>query len=276
MWILTIGLLLAVLASAADGTASGRLTIQGKTFELKHVYAREVADPFDKAANVVEVVITSDPVPEEARGDSGLMMDLYRSGKFHGVKCEYRPDGSGVGVVIMSNAYDGSISVSRSGDSYAPKVLTKERIEGALVWEESTLGPWTYSFEFTFAADIAARVIEQEPTAEDTAKAQGLGSVKAFLALMAALHKGDKAAILAAMPEEQRAMMDGPDFPKMLEMAQAMTPKEIKVLKATEEGAKATLVVVGVDDGQSIRGKAYLEKDASGAWRMVRQNWGGE
>lgn len=276
MWILTIGLFLAVLASAADGTASGKLTIQGKTFELKHVYAREVADAFDKTANAVEVVITSAPVPEEARGDTGLMMDLYRAGKFHGVKCEYRPDGSGVGVVIMSNAYDGSISVSRSGDSYAPKVLTKERIEGALVWEESTLGPWTYSFEFTFATDIAPRVIEAEPTPEDTAKAQGLSSVKAFLALMAAIHKGDKAGILAAMPEEQRAMMDGPDFQQMLEMAQAMTPKEIKVLKATEEGAKATLVVVGVDDGTPIRGKSYMEKDAAGAWRLLRQHWGGE
>jgi hypothetical protein len=276
MWILTIGLFLAVLASAADGKASGKLTIQGKTFELKHVYAREVADAFDKTANAVEVVITSAPVPEEARGDVGLMMDLYQAGKFHGVKCEYKPEGSGVGVVIMSNAYDGSISVSRSGDSYAPKVLTKERIEGALTWEESTLGPWTYSFEFTFAANIAPRVIEAEPTPEETAKAQGTAPVKAFLALMEALRKGDKAVILAAMPAEQRAMMDGPDFPKMLEMAQAMTPKEIKVLKVTEEGSKATLVVVGVDDGTPIRGKSYLEKDAAGAWRLLRQSWGGE
>jgi hypothetical protein len=48
------------------------------------------------------------------------------------------------------------------------------------------------------------------------------------------------------------------------------------VLKVTEEGSKATLVVVGVDDGTPIRGKSYMEKDAAGAWRLLRQSWGGE
>lgn len=274
MRILLLGLSLATLSAAAGGTASGKLTIQGKTFELKHVYAMEAADPFDKSQNVVQVLVTSDPVPEDARGDSSLMMDLYSAGKFHGVRCEYKPDGSGVSIGVLSNAYDGSISVSRSGDPYKPKVLTPKRIEGGLTMEESTLGPWTYSFDFTFAADIAPRVIEPEPTPADTAAAQKAAPTKVFLALMTAIHKGDKAAILAAAPPDQREMFDGPDFAKMLEMAQAMTPKNIKVLKVTEQGAKATLIVTATEDGETLRGKAFLEKDASGAWRLVRQSWG--
>jgi hypothetical protein len=265
----------ATLASAAPGTATGKLTIQGKTFDLKHAYANEVPDGFDKSKNAVQVLLTSAPVDEEAVTDSGLLMDLYGDGKFHGLKCEFRPGDSAVNIQVLSNLLGGSISLSKSGgDVPMPHVFTATRIEGAVNHPESTLGDWTYSFEANFAADITPRSIEPEPTPADTAAAKGHPATKAFLALLAAIHKGDKAGILALAPPDQREMIDGPDFAETLKFIQAITPKEVTVLKVTENGPKATLRLSGVEEGETVRGKAFMEKDGGGVWRMVRQSWG--
>jgi Domain of unknown function (DUF4878) len=67
-------------------------------------------------------------------------------------------------------------------------------------------------------------------------------------------------------------MVDSPDFPKMLEMVQAMQAKDIHVLKATESGNTATLIVDGTQDGKPQRGKVILTK-SDGRWNLVSESW---
>jgi hypothetical protein len=174
----------------------------------------------------------------------------------------------------MSNAYEGSISMSGTFDSAKElAVFTEKRIEGTMVQEPRKLGHTTYAFDVKFAADVAPRVIESEPTPADTAAAAKAASTKAYLAFIEAVRKGDKAKLLAMSPPERREMIDTPDFPEILKMVQAMMAQNIRVLKTTETGDKAILIASGIEDGKEQRGKITMIRQSNGSWAMERESW---
>jgi len=275
MTLLLLGLLAASGSLAASDTASGTLTIQGKKIELKHVYARQIPDWTDKSKLGVLVVITDQPVSEDAREDTGVMMDHYSEGKFHGAKLEYAADGSSLSIVFMSNLIEGSISWSRSGTDVSPKLLTASRVEDSFDMPERTTGDTAISFQATFAADVKTYIPEPEPTPADTTAAQTAPQTRAYLALVKAIHAGNKAGIMAGVDPERRAMVDTPDFAEMLKMVQEMTPRNPKVLKVTESADKAVLVVQAADEeGKPMRGKVTMVKGPKGEWFVTRESWG--
>lgn len=275
MTCLILGLLAATVLMAADNSVSGTLTIQGKSFPLRYIYAQQVPGAFDKTKAATLVVLTDQPVPVEARTDVGDLMDLYSSGKLNGIKLEYGEDGSSVSVILMSNLIQGSVSLSRSGSHITPRIFTPRRIEGEMSVKPDSVSSTHYSFDVKFAADIAPRLIEPEPTPQETAAAQKAPSTLAYLALVKAIHAGDKAGIMAAVNPEARAMVDTPDFPEILKAVQAMTPKKVKILRAFEKDGLATLTATGVDpDGKTTRGKIRLKLDSSGKWYMLKESWG--
>lgn len=53
-----------------------------------------------------------------------------------------------------------------------------------------------------------------------------------------------------------------------------MEPKQIKILKATEDGDVATLVLTGVLDGKPQKGTATMKK-INGQWLMAGEAWKG-
>ena len=61
----------------------------------------------------------------------------------------------------------------------------------------------------------------------------------------------------------------------MLKLVQAMTPLDIKVLKATETGDRARLLARGSMEGKPQRGKIYLNR-VNGKWIMAGETWGAE
>jgi hypothetical protein len=273
--LLLLCLLTASATLSASDSVSGKLTIQGKAIELKHIYAQQFPDSSDKSKRNVLVVITDQPVPEDARNDTGEMMDLYFAGKFHGVKLEYPPDGSSVSVVVMSNLLEGSFSWSRAGSDVAPKVLTGTRIEHSFDIPERTTGDTAIALQATFAAGIVPHIPEPEPTPADTAAAQKAPQTNAYIALVKANRAGDKAGIMAAVDPERRAMVDTPDFPKILEMVQEMTPKNTKVLEVTESADKYILIVqASNEEGNPMRGKITMVKGPESEWFASRESWG--
>lgn len=269
-----LGPLVASVLMASGGNASGTLTIQGNNIELKHVYAQQLRGDAGGTGRPVQVVITDRPVPEEARNDTGAMMDLYGAGQLHGVKVEYTPDGSSVSIVFMSNLIDGSISFSQGGSDVRPKVFTATRIENTLDLSERKTGDTSIALKASFAADVAPYVEEPEPTPADAAAARNAPQTKVYLALLKAVHAGDKAGIMAHVDPERRAMVDTPEFPELLKMIQGMTPKQVKVLKLTESGDKSVLLVEAKnEEGGLMRGKITLTK-GPGGWFVSRESWG--
>lgn len=78
-------------------------------------------------------------------------------------------------------------------------------------------------------------------------------------------HSKASQAQLAKIPADQQSMM--------FEMAKAMDPTDVKVVKETATPTGATLDLTGTDsEKKTVTGTAELVKE-DGAWKMVKENW---
>jgi hypothetical protein len=257
---------------AAGGTASGTLTVQGQTIQMKYAYAVQIPDFFDKSKVGTRLLVSDAPVSEAAVQEDMDLMSLSRAGKINAVQFEFGAGRSSVSISVLSNKLGGSLSVSKGFDPKSVPVFTATRMEGTMAVEPSKLGPMTYQYNIKFATPISPRVVAAEPTPSDAAAASKSNSAQAYLAFVAAVRKGDKAKMLELASPRVRQMMDTPDFSQNLAMVQAMLPAQIQVLKATETGDEATLLVKGTEEGKTKRGTVTMLRQG-GKWFIVKESW---
>lgn len=255
-------------SALAQGTASGTLTLNGQTFQLKYAAAIQVPDLFDKSKIATRIVLADKPIPPDVMDDMAAIWDL-KTKDIHGLQLDIGASKGNIDAFVISNTLEGSLSQSVTFDPSTFTVITGKRVEGT-VKNEIELGSNKCSFELKFASDVAA--LPDEPTPADAKATAQMASTKSYLAFVKAIETGDKQAIIAMSPPDRRAMADSPDFPKMLEMVQAMQAKDIHVVKATESGSTATLIVEGTQDGKQQRGKVMLTK-SDGRWITVSESW---
>jgi hypothetical protein len=258
--------------ACAQGTASGTLTLNQDTFELKYAAAMRVPDFFDKTKKATRVVLTDKPIPGELVEEEAEVWDLKSQG-IHGLEITVGDDKNMLNLFVISSTLEGSLSVSKSIDPKVFSVFTDKRIEGAITQTEDSLGSNKFSYSFKFGTDLTPPAAQ--PTAADATAAQAMNSTKAYLALVQAIRTGNKQALMDLSPPDRRAMIDTPDFPKMLELVQLMTPQNIKVLKATESGDRATLIVRGIQEAKPQRGKVTLTR-MNGKWIVTQESWKAE
>src|SRR5689334_377326 len=75
----------AALPLLADGTAGGKLTINGKTVQLKYGYAVQKEDPFDKKKTATQLLVTDQAIPPEAVSDEFKLMEVRDAQKVNGI-----------------------------------------------------------------------------------------------------------------------------------------------------------------------------------------------
>lgn len=265
-------LLAALPALLLAGTASGTLTIQGKTFPMKYAYAVQFPDWFDKSKMGTRLLVSDSPVPEALLQEETEIMSLAHQGKINALQFEIGADRSSISMSIWSNSLGGSISTSKNFDAQQVPVFTATRIEGALSIEPAKLGDTAYQYNVKFAAAIQPRAVAAPPTAADTAAAAKAPSTAAYLAWTAALKSGNKAKLLELASPDVRKMIDQPDFAEKLALVQSMAPTNLKVLKAAETGDEARLTVTGVRDGDSMTGTITMMRQA-GKWLLIKESW---
>lgn len=254
------------------GTASGTLTVQGKTFSMKHSYAVQFPDWFDKSKMGTRLLVSDAPVPEKSLQEETEIMSLAREGKINAVQFEIGAERTSISMSIWSNSLPGSVSSSTNFDPAQMKVFTATRIEGALSSPAKKLGDMTYEYKVQFATAIQPRVVAPPPTAADTAAAAKATSTVAYLAWAAALKAGNKAKLIELASPAVRKMIDQPDFAEKLAFIQEMAPTDLKVLKAEENGDDARLTVSGKRDGETISGVITMLRQ-SGKWLLVKESW---
>jgi hypothetical protein len=261
---MTIALLLLISAAEAlhGQTASGTLTIGNDQFEMKYSAAA-------LAKGGTRIVLADKPIPEDVIDDEGQIWDLKRSG-FHGLQVDITQDKQNYSIFVISSTLEGSLTHSGTFDASRLTVFTDKRVEGALDAAPEKTGENTVGWSVKFAANVTPP--EAAPTPADQTAAASKQSTKAYLALVAAIHAGDKKTILDLAPPDRRPMIDTPQFPEMLKMVQAMTPTDVLVLKAAETGDHARLVARGKLDGSPRRGKIYLNR-VNGKWIMANESW---
>lgn len=268
-FLVLIALMASFILGAAEATSiSGSLTINGKRHPLTNAYLAQ-PEPKEKAQLIVSTVALS----KEEQTDIFALMHAARDKGVHALKFDLDPENQGASWQVITDD-EGSLSASVSPSPFKIEKFTKDYLSATAMREPDKIGEITYSFEFTVAGKIEPPHIEPAPTAADTAKAQTHPAAKAYLAYLAALRAGSKAGLEKIVVPENVGQMNTPDFPKMLAMIQMMEPKQIKILKATEDGDVATLVLTGVLDGKPQKGTATMKK-INGQWLMAGEAWKG-
>jgi len=266
-WTVLCLFLCAGLPAQTAGTADGRMVVKGKEHVLKYARAARVADMFDKKKTVLRVVLTDVPLPGNALFDDLGPMELAGDGKIHGVELAFGE--TGMSWYPRTNDVEGGYTFTRSPNPFPLKV-EPTRVEGEFTVKEDKPG---LEISVKYSAPIEKYVPEPAPTAADTEAAKKSSAAKAYLDFQDAIAKGDRARIRAAAPPEFRAQVDGPDFPKMLQVLQAMQNKNIRVLKAVEDKDTATLWVTGTSAEGTPQKAEIIMKLENGKWILKDETW---
>lgn len=260
------------LCISLAANAAGFLTVNGKTVQLTHAYAYTAPQTFDSSKQATFVLAVDRELAPEVRTDPDAVRDLVWDGKLNAIELEI--SGDSASLLIKSKLSDMSISVSRSPNPFAVQ-FASGRAKGSVKLEApGKVGDTTYDFAFDVDAAIEKQPVEAEPTAADRKKAATSEAAKAYLDYQKVLAKGDIEQLLKMVDAEKAAQArNNPEFPKMLQFIQAMQPKGIVVLKATETANAATLIAEGKDeDGAMSRAKVTMTK-VDGQWRVEKESW---
>jgi len=248
--------------------ANGKLILDGKTYILSHVYARQAPSPFDPKKMSTVVMAVDRELSAEDRLDPDVLRNLERRGALNGVEIELH--GGSVSWTLMCNRLDMSMSLSKSPDPFNLQVANGKVTGMAKMGGPEKFAGHEYYFEFPVDAALEMKKVLPPPTAADAAAAQNAASVKAYRAYGVALAKGDKAALIKSVDPEKAKMVDTPDFPEMLKFIQSMQPKNIQVLRAVETGDKAELTVSG--NAGKETGTVKMQK-IGGNWLVMKESW---
>jgi hypothetical protein len=269
------GLLAGPVASAADGgTASGTITVNGKTTKLAHAYARAVPGFFDKTKEDVLVILTDVPLDAKALEDIFERIKLADAGKLHAFEITIGAEGKPISTAFRDNGFKkASPSGLSSADVFTKKVFDGKTVEGTYKSaKESEFFGETYSFDVSFRAEVARAPKAVPPTAAETAAAQKSPQAAVYADFLRAIQKEDLPALKKLFTKEQAKNLDDPEAKKMVGMVRMMSPTEIKVLKVVETGDKADLTVTGKQDGGVASGVVHMVKEG-GAWKVQQEEW---
>ena len=151
------GLLSGPGAGADGGTASGTITVNGKTTALKHAYARAVPGFFDKTKKDVEVILTDVPLDAKALEDQFERIHLADAGTLHAFEIRLNAEGKPISTSFRDNGFKkASPSGLSSADVFTKKVFDGKTVEGSYrSAKESEFFGETYSFDVSFRADVS-------------------------------------------------------------------------------------------------------------------------
>ena len=268
--LIALGVLPVISAFAQTGTVEGRMVVNGKEHVMKYVHAANVPSDTDKGKTELLVLLSDEPVPLKDLFDEGLLFEASSKGQVHGL--EFRFADGGIRWSIWTKDAKGvSVNHWQSPNPY-PFKLSDGVVQGE-VSDKSTRDDISLDIAVKFNAPIEKFVPAPEPTAADRLAARSSAAAKAYLDFEDAITKGDRARIRASAPPEFVAQIDGPDFEKMLPVAQAMQNKDLVVLKAVEKDGEATLLVSGKSpEGTAQRGEVTMTFTAN-KWILKSESW---
>lgn len=266
---------LSLRAAAAEGKAEGKLTVNGKTTDVKYAYASAGPGFFDKTKEDVTVIVSDVPLDAKALEDEFERIHMADAGKLHAFEITFGADAKPISTSFRHNGFTkASPSGLSSEDVFEKKTFDGRTIEGRYksAKPHEFFGS-TYAFDVAFKADITRKAKPVPPTAAETAAAQKSPEAKVYLDFLKAVQKEDLGAMRTLMSKEQGKNLDSPDAKKMVGLIKIMSATDIKVLKIVESGDTADLTVSGKQDGKAQSGVVHMVKE-SGAWKVQREEWG--
>jgi hypothetical protein len=261
----------------AAGTATGSVSIDGKSVPLRFAYAMAQPNKFDKAKTDTAILLTEKPLPESALAS---LNDLERAGsgeKRTSVLFVIEEDGKPIREVVNHESLSGT-NLQMSGMTHSEiKIGSRKagRIEGSLQTKEPEKF-MSHQYELKAQFNAGIREAKREPSAPDAKIGQKLPAGggepgKAFLAFHDAVQRKDLAAIRKSKPADLPDMPDE-DLKKGLEVMAAMSPAKVAVQEGFSNGDTAVLYVTGMQGTQKQYGTVQMSR-SGGQWRMTKESW---
>ncbi len=149
--------LVAVAADKSQGTITGKFTANGKTYDLKYVYAWKEASHFEEKQIDTFVLLSDQPVADDALRDFMTRSDLAETGKLNGVQVELNPNGEITSANIYSVQFKkthGSFSATGM-HQWEKKTLSDALVEGKLYLKHpDEFFDDTWDYNATFKAPV--------------------------------------------------------------------------------------------------------------------------
>ncbi len=146
-------------ADLADGTASGTLTVNGKTTKVAYAYARQVPGFFDANTKDTQVIVCDVPLEGQALTDDFTRIDLAKAGKLHAFEITIDSTGTPTSTAWRHNGFNGPEPSGLSNtDVFTKKELDDKFVEGSYKSaEEAEFFGNHFSFDVSFRAPIQLR-----------------------------------------------------------------------------------------------------------------------
>jgi hypothetical protein len=243
-------------AGAQDGTASGRLTVNGEVFTLTHAYAAAHPGFFDKSKEDIRVLLSDIELTEEAQNDVFELTHLARDGKAHIIEVTIDAEQRPISGAIYVQPFNGMASVTGMHE-FAPQSMERKRIAGRLSMDgPRTFMDVTYEYDATFSA-----AIPRPPTAEELAAALATPAAKTATAYVAAIVAGRAADVRALLTPGAAKAFDAAGPAQRLAELKADTPADSHVVGlTTPTPTTAVATVNGTRDGIAIEFNVPLRR----------------
>jgi hypothetical protein len=267
--LMTCAVAAGVCYASDAGTATGKMTVGGKTTELHWAVAK-------KRQTDLVVLISNIQVTPEQFNDLKSMFDLADSGRLTGIEVTINRDKKIIGGQIYSPMFklQGNSFSAVGMHKFEPATFKAGDVAGKLsMTHESSFN----HVAFTYSAKFHAIATAPKPPAEAKLEGMSLGAGggdpgKAYLAYTRILAGGNTAAVKKAVSTDRAKQMDVPDFKEMFPLLQAMEPKKIKVTGGAVNGDKATLAATGDSEGTPAKGTIEMVREG-GVWKVGKESW---
>jgi hypothetical protein len=260
------------------GTASGNISIDGKSMKLNYAYAMAQPNTFEKEKTDIAVLLTENPVPEEALKD---VEDLRNVGLrlqgwlYFEINDQQKPITEVVDHPSLNGQQLQMSGITRSG--FVPRQFNNELISGSFKTEEAEkVFDHMYEVDVTFTAPVHKAKMPDPFPDEKTGKAlppDGGDPGKAYMNFVRAVHRKDLETIkkLAPSPDEGLKYTDE-ELRAGMEFMAALTPKDTKITKGFVEKDRAVLYVTGTLEKEKQYGTIEMIRK-EGTWRVKEENW---
>lgn len=256
---------------AAENFARGTLVVDGQSVDITQVYAYTQPGFFDKKKQDVVVLLCDAPVPAPAVRDRFALKELADVGKLHCVQQIINAEKQ----VINYEVWHKRFGMPQGGGStyhvFDAKTFDDKTIAGRArtTSPQKSFNDVTYSYDITFSA--AFEPLPSEKAGKKLPAGGGeLG--KAYLAHNRKILSMDIAEIRKAAPPGELDKTSDDELRKMLALAVAMTPKDVKITEGYVRGDRGLLYVTGMFDKEKKYGTIEMARK-DGEWVVVNQNW---
>lgn len=246
------------------GTATGTMTANGKTYQMKYSYV-------DESPEDIILVLTDNALPKESI-PFGLN-EPAMEGKVHGivVTISRKTKGQVSGLnAIYDESWGGQLGTLGDAVLKIDKLDSKV-IEGHLSTPgQNTFSDYTFSFDVKFKSALG--VPEQKTPVEVTIKADGSPAAAAYSDYYKALMSGDIPAVKKLILKENADQLDDETAVMIVDIAQSAHPREIEIVTVNISDTSAELSVKGNVDGSQGKGTVQMVVE-DGQWKVATDKW---